>query len=358
MCKTSLHNFLAALPKCEHHLHLEGCLSPALTFQLAAKNNISLPSAEKDPAYASVQALNERYTRFSNLEDFLGYYYRALDVVITEDDFELLAWEYFTTAARDGVRHAEVFFDPQSHTARGISLDTVVSGFDMARRRAELQLGVTSKLIMCFLRHLPAPEAANTMKAAIDGGYFEIEADGQRTIEGLGLDSAEVGFRPELFEEQYKQGQQLGLRRTAHAGEEGDPTYISGALDSLNVERIDHGIRLVEDSTLLQRIVDSKTMLTVCPLSNVCLQAVKNVGEVPIRKFLEAGVKFSLNSDDPAYFGGYILQNYCAVQDAFNLSVDEWRIIVENSINGSWCDASRKQELHQMLDQCLQQFSR
>jgi adenosine deaminase len=171
MCKSSpLHSLLAALPKCEHHLHLEGCLSPSLTFQLAAKNSIALPSPSDDPAYTSVATLTERYANFANLNDFLGYYYRALDAVITRADFEMLGWEYFTTAARDGVAHAEVFFDPQSHTARGISLETVVAGFDAARKRAEKELGITSKLIMCFLRHLPVQESRDTMAAASAGG--------------------------------------------------------------------------------------------------------------------------------------------------------------------------------------------
>jgi adenosine deaminase len=354
MCKSTLHNLLAALPKCEHHLHLEGCLSPSLTFQLAAKNNITLPSASVDPAYASPEALADRYNHFVDLNSFLGYYYRALDVLITQDDFEMLGWEYFTTAARDGVKHAEVFFDPQSHTARGIKLDTVVAGFNAACKRAEKELGVTSKLIMCFLRHLTVQESRDTMAAAVEGGYFEGE---QRVISGLGLDSSEVGFRPELFEEMFVQAEKLRIRRTAHAGEEGDPTYISGALDALHAERIDHGIRLIEDPALMDRVIKEDIMLTVCPLSNVCLKAVENVGQVPIRKFLEAGVKFSLNSDDPAYFGGYILKNYCAVQDAFDLGVEEWKIIIQNSIQGSWCEQKRKDELLGMLDDCLRKYA-
>ncbi|KAH7077137.1 hypothetical protein FB567DRAFT_534608 [Paraphoma chrysanthemicola] len=354
MCKSELHSLIASLPKCEHHLHLEGCLSPSLVFQLASKNNITLPSASEDPAYASPEALAARYNHFTDLNSFLAYYYRALDVVITQDDFEMLGWEYFTTAAADGVKHAEVFFDPQSHTARGISLDTVVKGFEAACKRAEKELGVTSKLIMCFLRHLPVQESRDTMAAAVAGGYFEGE---ERVIEGLGLDSSEVGFRPELFEEMYAQAEKMGVRRTAHAGEEGDPTYISGALDALRAERIDHGIRLVEDPALLERVVKEDIMLTVCPLSNVCLRAVENVAQVPIRKFLEAGVKFSLNSDDPAYFGGYILKNYCAVQDAFNLNVEEWKVIVQNSIEGSWCGEQRKKELLAMLEDCVQKHT-
>ncbi|KAF2832000.1 adenosine deaminase [Ophiobolus disseminans] len=352
MCKSSqLHAFLHALPKCEHHLHLEGCLSPTLLFALSAKNNIPIPS---DPSYASIATLTERYNNFSNLNDFLAFYYRALDVVVSVDDFEMLGWEYFTIANRDGVKHAEVFFDPQSHTSRGVSLETVVSGFDRACKRAEKELGITSKLIMCFLRHLPVQEARVTMDEAVKGGYFDGE---ESVISALGLDSSEVGFRPEIFQEMYVEAEKRGIRRTAHAGEEGDPTYISGALDGLHAERIDHGIRLIEDADLMDRVIKEGIMLTVCPLSNVCLQVVQHVGQLPIRKFLEAGVKFSLNSDDPAYFGGYILNNYCAVQDAFDLSIAEWKTIVENSIQGSWCDQARKDELLTMLKECLSEHA-
>ena len=350
MCKSPLHAFLQTLPKCEHHVHLEGCLSPSLIFTLAAKNNIALPSPTTDPAYTSVETLTARYNSFSNLNDFLGYYYRALDAVITAEDFEMLAWDYLTIAARDGVKHAEVFFDPQSHTARGIALKTVVDGFNAACARAERELGVTSKLIMCFLRHLPVAESVKTMADAVEGGYF----DGEKSlIAAVGLDSSEVGFPPEPFQEMYMEAEKRGIRRTAHAGEEGDPSYISGALDALRVERIDHGIRLIEDPKLMERVIKEGIMLTICPLSNVCLQVVQHVRELPIRKFLEAGVKFSLNSDDPGYFGGYILNNYCAVQDAFDLSVGEWKTVVQNSIQGSWCDQARKTELSNMLEECV-----
>ncbi|KAF1929839.1 adenosine deaminase [Didymella exigua CBS 183.55] len=357
MCQTSFHEFLAELPKCEHHLHLEGCLSPSLTFKLAAKNNIKLPSKEEKPEYESIQTLEKRYEHFDNLQDFLDCYYLALDAVITKKDFEMLGWEYFTTAHADGVKHAELFFDPQSHTVRGIAFETVVAGFNAACERAKNELGISSRLIMCFLRHLPASSAEETMQSAIDGGFFKPQQGKDRIIAGLGLDSSEVGFRPELFKEQYAKGKELELHRTAHGGEEGDPSYISGALDSLHCERIDHGIKLVQDPELLKRIVEEEILLTICPLSNVCLQAVKEVGEVPIRKFLQDGVKFSINSDDPAYFGGYILKNYCAVQTAFNLSKDEWKIIVSNSINGSWVEKQRKHELHAMLEECLKKHA-
>ncbi|KAF2854612.1 adenosine deaminase [Plenodomus tracheiphilus IPT5] len=357
MCKSLLHNFLTDLPKCEHHLHLEGCLSPKLLFTLAAKNNIALPTREEDPSYESVVALQQRYEYFVNLDDFLRCYYRGMQVLITAQDFEMLAWEYFTTANRDGVQHAEVFFDPQSHTDRGVAFDTVVAGFNAARSRAERELGVTSCLIMCFLRHLPVASAVETMQSAVVGGYFEGLDEKQRPIAGIGLDSSEVGFRPELFLEIYREGERRGLHRTAHGGEEGDPTYISGALDTLHVERIDHGIRLREDPELLQRVAKAGIMLTVCPLSNLCLQAVRSVDQVPIKTFLEAGVKFSINSDDPAYFRGYILENYCAVQEAFGLNMGEWKTIAKNSIQGSWTTKARKLELEIMLDKCLAKYT-
>lgn len=351
MCKSNIHSFLHELPKCEHHLHIEGSLSPSLLFRLAEQNKIQLPSAT-DSAFASVQALDERYLNFTSLEDFLHYYYIGMSVLLTTSDFENLAYEYFLKAHQDGVHHAEVFFDPQAHTSRGIAYSTVVAGFSAAQKRAQADFGLTSKLILCFLRHLPASEAVETYQAADALGHF---SDG--TVAGVGLDSSEVGFPPELFREVYDAANTKGLRRTAHAGEEGDATYISRALDICNVERIDHGIRLVEDEALLARIVTQKTLLTVCPLSNVRLRCVKNVAELPIRKFLEKGVHFSINSDDPAYFGGYILDNYCAVQEAFGLELGDWKTIAENSIRGSWCDEARKEEMLAAVEKCVQKYT-
>ncbi|TPX09409.1 uncharacterized protein E0L32_009453 [Thyridium curvatum] len=352
MCKSPLHQFLAELPKCEHHLHLEGCLTPALVFKLAAKNGVALPSPEDDPAYASPESLAAHYDNFGSLEDFLQCYYRGLRVLVAEADFELLAWEYFVTAAEHGVRHAEVFFDPQSHTERGVAFDTVVRGFKAACDRARRELGITTRLIMCFLRHLPPASAAETLASAVEGGHLDGDGDhhdddneARRTITGFGLDSSEVGFRPELFADVYREAERRGVRRTAHGGEEGDPTYISGALDGLRAERIDHGVRLVEDPALLRRVVEEEILLTVCPLSNVCLRVVEHVGQLPIREFLDAGVRFSINSDDPAYFGGYVLHNFCAVQQAFDFTIDEWRLIAENSIHGSWIGEKRRLEL-------------
>ncbi|KAH8599481.1 hypothetical protein B0O99DRAFT_611099 [Bisporella sp. PMI_857] len=340
MCKAFIHQFLQELPKCEHHLHIEGSLSPTLFFQLAKSNKINLPDASKDESFASVAALEARYERFADLEDFLRYYYLAMSVLLTEKDFESLAYDYFVRAHKDGVQHAEIFFDPQAHTERGIAYNTVVAGLKTAQARAEKDFGLTSKLIICFLRHLSGAEAGSTYKEAAALGHF---SDG--TLAGIGLDAARLVTHQKLFREVYTLAKGAGIHRTAHAGEEGPPAYIEQALDICNVERIDHGIRLVEDETLLKRVASSKTLVTVCPLSNL-----------PIRKFLSEGVRFSINSDDPAYFGGYILDNYCAVQNAFDLSLDDWKYIADGAIEGSWCDEDRKKVLLNKVQECVAKF--
>ena len=330
-------------------------MSPSLLFSLAHKNSIPLPTT--DPAYASPVALAARCARFANLQDFLDAYFLALSVLRDAADFERLAWEYFVHAHRDGVAHAELFFDPQSHTARGVPFETVLRGYRNACRRAETELGISSRLILCFLRHLPVQEALETWDQALGSGEEAFDASaGAGAIVGVGLDSTEVGYPPGLFRQVYEAAGARGLRRTAHGGEEGDPAvYIRGALDELQVERIDHGVRIVEDPELMQRVVDEGVLLTVCPLSNVCLQVVKDVRELPIREFLDKGVKFSINSDDPAYFGGYVLENYCAVQDAFELSVQEWTGIAEASVNASWIGGDRKEELLAAIRRCVEE---
>ncbi|TVY81718.1 Adenine deaminase [Lachnellula suecica] len=344
-CEAKTHQCLLELPKCEHHLHIEGSLSPSLLFRLAAVNNISLPKSEDDSSFASAEALESRYERFTSLNDFLHYYFIGMSVLITPSDFESLAYEYFTRAHKDGVHHAEIFFDPQAHTSRGISYATVVSGLVAAQARAEKEFGLTSKLILCFLRHLSAEDAEVTYQEATSLGHFS-----NGTVAGIGLDSSEVGFPPEIFRETYESAAAAGIRRTAHAGEEGDSTYISRALDICKTERIDHGIRLVDDENLLKKVAKDKTLVTMCPLSNVRLRCVTKVGELPIRKFLDEGVRFSINSDDPAYFGGYIQDNYCAVQESFVLSLKDWKFIAEGSIEGSWCDAERKKVLLEKVE--------
>lgn len=344
MCQSPLHDFLQGLPKCEHHVHLEGCLTPQLIFQLAERNGIALPDPSAHPAYASVEALTARYDQFTSLDDFLHFYFEGMVVLRKEHDFADLAWSYFQQAHADGVQHAEVFFDPQVHQSRGVPYETIVAGFSEGCRRAERQLGLTTRLIMCFVRHLPVSSAKETYQEFLTKKHFE-----SGIVHGLGWSSTEVGPPKDMFRELYASAREKGIPLTAHAGEEGDASYISTALE-LGAQRIDHGIRLIEDVELMQRVVREGILLTVCPFSNVALKCVRSVAEVPIRSFLEAGVKFSINSDDPAYFGGYILDNYCAVQEAFQLSIPEWRIIAENSVQGNWIDNARKEELLDKID--------
>ena len=305
---------LQTLPKCEHHVHIEGTLSPKLLVELAKKHGIEVPTEEY---------LIERYKNFTGLQDFLDFYYIGMTVLKTEEDYYALMRDYLTQAHHDGVLHAEIFFDPQAHQ----DVSVMLRGFERAMDLSP----VSSALIHCHLRHLPP----------------QIKSYESSRIIGIGLDSAELPFPPALFKDVYAAST---LRKTAHAGEEGPAGYIKSALDDLHVTRIDHGIRLIDDEALLQRVVKENVLLTVCPLSNVRLRAVKSISELPIRAFLDKGVKFSINSDDPAYFGGYILDNYLAVQEAFNLTADEWRTISRNSIEGSWCSDEKKAEMLKVLE--------
>ncbi|SCW04029.1 LAFE_0H04346g1_1 [Lachancea fermentati] len=347
-CNDTMRAFLRDLPKCEHHLHLEGTLEPDLLFPLAKRNGIELPAHFPQ----TVEALEDRYSRFKDLQDFLDFYYIGTNVLLKEEDFFDLAWAYFQRAHSQGLRHAEVFFDPQSHTTRGVSLETVTSGFRSACARAEEELHVTSKLIMCLLRHTPVEECMATL------------TDAQRMFEagelhGLGLDSAEKPFPPELFVECYERARSFHpeLRLTAHAGEEGGADYIHNALDLLQVSRVDHGVNAAHDAELMERLARDQTMLTVCPLSNVRLQVVQDVGELPLQKFLDAGVPFSLNSDDPAYFGGYILDNYVAVHQRFGWDAATWARVARQAINGSWCEEKRKNDLLAEVDAVLAKYA-
>ncbi|KAL9123050.1 MAG: hypothetical protein Q9187_000401 [Circinaria calcarea] len=331
-------------------MHLEGSLSPDLLFSLARQNEVSLPSPAEDPSFASPSHLLDRYARFTSLDDFLHYYFIGMSVLLTVEDFEALAWEYFCRANKDGVVHAEVSFDPQAHTGRGVAYKTVVEGFVRACRRAEKAFGMSTLLILCFLRHLPVPEAASTFEAAkgdlLDG-----------TLAGIGLDSSEKGFPPELFKTVYQTARETGIRRTAHAGEEGDAESVKGAIEHLDVMRIDHGIRIADDEGLIDEVARKGYLVTMCPLSNVRLQCVKSVKDLPIRTFLDRGINFSVNSDDPAYFGGYILDNYCAVQETFGLSMKEWERIATAAVNGSWCDDNRKGALMHALEGVIKKYS-
>ncbi|KAJ4360210.1 adenine deaminase [Didymosphaeria variabile] len=344
-----IREFLRCLPKCEHHIHLEGALTPDVLFSLAAKNQITLP--QNDEAFESPTSLIERYKRFTSLDDFLHYYYIGMSALVTASDFEDLAWDYFQHASADGVAHAEVFFDPQAHTTRGIKYTTVVEGFGKACKRAEKELGITTLLTSCFLRHLPPKDCLEIFE---DEEVQKSYKSG--VVRAIGLDSSEKDFPPENFTELYRKAKDLGLKLTAHAGEEAPASYISSALHNLGVTRIDHGIQLINDPQLMKKIALDKTMLTVCPLSNVVLRCVDTIKDVPIRKLLDAGVQFSINSDDPAYFGGYILDNYVAVHEAFDLNVKEWESIVKAGIEGSWCSAERKDELLQRLHRVLAEW--
>ncbi|KAL9098365.1 MAG: hypothetical protein Q9163_005966 [Psora crenata] len=344
MCNSPLHPFLLALPKCEHHVHLEGALEPSLLFDLAARNGITLPSVADDPSFSSVSSLLDRYNRFTSLDDFLHYYFVGISCLIRPQDFEDLAWSYFQRAKADGVVHAELFFDPQAHTSRGVKYETVVHGFHRACGRAEEELGISTELILCFLRHLPVSEADIAWKEA--QGHFE-----RGVVTGIGLDSSEKDFPPGQWKAIYREARKAGIKRTAHAGEEGPVGYIREALRECEIERIDHGIRLADDEGLMREVAERKLLVTVCPLSNVKLQCVTHVSQLPIRQFLDSGVQFSINSDDPAYFTSYIQDNYCAVQDAFNLSIEEWRDIAKAAINGSWCSHDRKISIQRKVDQ-------
>ncbi|MGW5771298.1 adenosine deaminase [Streptomyces longwoodensis] len=310
-----------SLPIAELHLHIEGTLEPELAFALAARNGVTLPHADTD-------ALRRAYD-FQDLQSFLDLYYALMDVLRTEQDFADLADAYLARAAAQGVRHAEVFFDPQAHTQRGVELGTVVEGLWRALGRSEERHGVSTRLIMCFLRDESAASALATLKAAEP--YLD-------RITGVGLDSAEVGHPPAKFREVYEAAAALGLRRVAHAGEEGPPAYITEALDVLGVERVDHGLRCLEDPALVERLVRERIPLTLCPLSNVRLRAVDTLADHPLPAMLDAGLLCTVNSDDPAYFGGYAGDNLDAVRRMLGLDEERLRELARNSFLASFLD--------------------
>lgn len=309
------------LPKAELHLHIEGTLEPELAFRLAERNNVRLP-------YADTEELRKAY-EFEDLQSFLDLYYELMAVLRTEQDFADLADAYLARAAAQGVRHAEIFFDPQAHIARGVPMSTVVDGLWRALGNSVDHHGVSTRLIMCFLRDKSADSALETLEAA------RPHLD---RITGVGLDSAEVGHPPAKFREVYEAAAGLGLRRVAHAGEEGPPAYITEALDLLGVERIDHGLRCLEDPALVERLARDRIPLTVCPLSNVRLRAVDVLTEHPLRAMIDAGLLCTVNSDDPAYFGGYVADNYHAVRDALGLSKEQMRELARNSFLASFLE--------------------
>ncbi|MGY0067240.1 adenosine deaminase [Streptomyces sp. QTS137] len=309
------------VPKAELHLHIEGTLEPELAFALAARNGVDLPWADTD-------ALREAY-RFQDLQSFLNLYYALMAVLRTERDFEDLADAYLARAAAQGVRHAEIFFDPQAHMARGVGMETVVDGLWRSLGRSRETHGVSTRLIMCFLRD----ESAGSALATLDAAEPHLDR-----ITGVGLDSAEVGHPPVKFRAVYEAAAALGLRRVAHAGEEGPPEYITEALDVLGVERVDHGLRCVEDPALVERLVRDRIPLTVCPLSNVRLRAVDTLAGHPLPAMLDAGLLCTVNSDDPAYFGGYAGDNFDAVRDTLGLGPERLRELARNSFLAAFLD--------------------
>jgi adenine deaminase len=310
------------LPKAELHLHIEGSLEPEMLFELAARNRVAIP-------FASAAEVRAAYS-FSNLQDFLDIYYQGMSVLQTEQDFFDLTWAYLQRAAADTVRHVEIFFDPQGHTERGITFTTVLGGIERALKRGEAELGIGYRLIMCFLRHLSEEDAFAILALA--------EPHLPR-IHGVGLDSSELGHPPSKFERVFARARELGLHVTAHAGEEGPPEYVREALDLLKVERIDHGNRALEDADLTRRIVHEGLTLTVCPLSNLRLCVIGDMAQSPVRRMLDAGLKVTINSDDPAYFGGYVNDNFRAVADALDLSETQIVELARNSFTGSFLPA-------------------
>ena len=321
----SLPALLRGMPKAELHIHIEGSLEPELIFALARRNGVSL-------AYPSVEALRAAYA-FTDLQSFLDIYYAGASVLLKEDDFFDMAWAYFQRAQADNVRHAELFFDPQTHTGRGVPLATVIGGLRRAVDQAQRELGIRGELILCFLRHLSEDAAFATLEEARPSlGQFI----------GVGLDSSEVGHPPEKFARVFAEARRLGLRAVAHAGEEGPPAYIWSALDVLHAERIDHGVQAVQDPALMARLARERIPLTVCPLSNVKLCVFKTLAQHNLRALLDAGLVATVNSDDPAYFGGYINRNFTETFAALGLHAGHARTLALNSFEASFAEPEAK----------------
>jgi adenosine deaminase len=320
-----LENYVRALPKAELHVHIEGTLEPELMFALARRNGVQLP-------YASVEEVRAAYD-FSDLQSFLDLYYAGAAALVTEQDFFDLAAAYFERAHADGVVHAELFFDPQTHTERGIAFETVLDGLERACRDAQTRFGISSRLILCFLRHLSEAEGFDTLEQALPH---------LSRIHGVGLDSSERGHPPSKFARLFARCRALGLHIVAHAGEEGPPEYIHEALDLLKVERIDHGVRCEADAALVERLAREQVPLTVCPLSNVKLCVFERLEDHNFKRLLDAGLKLTINSDDPAYFGGYVAQNYLDTARALGLSRAELARVARNSLEASFVSGAER----------------
>ena len=335
-----LPELLRAMPKAELHIHIEGSLEPELIFALAKRNGVKLP-------YADVAALRSAYA-FTNLQSFLDLYYAGASVLLQEQDFYDMAWAYFEKAAADHVVRAELFFDPQTHTVRGVSMGHVIGGLSRACRDARSRLNISADLILCFLRHLSEKDALVTLDEAMPWREHFI---------GVGLDSSELGHPPEKFAQAFARARALGLHVVAHAGEEGPPAYIWSALDVLKVERIDHGVQAIHDEALMKRLADSQMPLTVCPLSNLKLCVFNSLADHNLGQMLDAGLCVTLNSDDPAYFGGYLNDNYLQTFAALHLSAQQAYKLAANSIEASFAPEEDKHRWMHELKVCFQGFS-
>jgi adenosine deaminase len=340
--RSALPALLKRMPKAELHMHIEGSLEPELIFKLAQRNGVKLP-------YADVEALRRAYA-FTDLQSFLDIYYAGASVLLKEEDFFDMAFAYFAKAAADNVVHAEIFFDPQTHTDRGVPIEAVIVGLSHAMRRAHAELGISASLILCFLRHLSEEAAFATLEQALPHRHHFI---------GVGLDSSERGHPPEKFARVFARCRELGLHVVAHAGEEGPPAYIEAALDVLKVQRIDHGVRCVESPALVQRLARERVPLTVCPLSNVKLRVFKTMAEHNLATLLDAGLVATVNSDDPAYFGGYVNDNYLAAFEALpRLGARQAWQLARNSIDASFADEAHKARWRAALDATFSEAAR
>ena len=329
-----MEQFIVRLPKAELHLHIEGTLEPEMAFELAAKHAVALP-------YADVEAMRRAY-RFPNLQAFLDIYYAGAELLRDEADFYALTAAYLRRAHAQGVVHAEIFFDPQTHTQRGVPYAAVVGGIRRALLQAERDYGLTHRLILCFLRHLSAGDAMHTLQQALEW---------RDAISAVGLDSSEAGHPPGKFAAVFERARREGLLAVAHAGEEGPAQYVRDALDLLHVRRIDHGVRCVEDPELVRRLVRERIPLTVCPLSNVKLQVFERIEAHNLKQLLELGLCVTVNSDDTAYFGGYVLENYLAVQQALGLTRDDLAMLARNSIEASFLPPAAQRRWLAAIDQ-------
>ncbi|MBI3554057.1 MAG: adenosine deaminase [Elusimicrobia bacterium] len=333
MAARDLGTFIRALPKAELHLHIEGTLEPELMFEIGRRNKVKL-------RFKNADEVRKAYA-FSGLQSFLDIYYESAGVLKVERDFYDLAWAYLERASQQNVRHAEIFFDPQTHTARGVDFQTVIEGLHAACRDARSKLGVTTKLILCFLRHLSPEEAMKTLEEALPF---------QEHFEAVGLDSSEKNRPPGLFTKVYAKARAAGLKAVAHAGEEGPADYIRQALDLLKVSRIDHGVRCAEDAELVKRLAAEQIPLTMCPLSNVKLRVFKSLKDHNIKSLLAQGLRVTVNSDDPAYFGGYALDNYVETQKALKLGEEELAQLAKNSFEASFLSAPEKAGFAREID--------